>query len=361
VVEPTATLAPSGDIDQTFADLKTQAQLGPSAGGPYNDTMTQSPTTLPFPSAGISYTDLYATVTFANPADTAQPWDIGIAIRYTGVDNEPRFILESTGNWHLTFGSAVPTQSGQAPQIETSPLGLNTIEIVAQGTVGYVAVNGVVVTQIDLSQAVRPGDVFVSTGFFPANVVDGRTLSYQDFDIWEIPTTTGSTVSPFTLSPSELIAGPYAGALIEREGSVDAAPAGVSASDFFATVTFVVPADASVPWEATLAFRDSGSGDQYRLTIVSTGEWWFSIGEQPPAATGTLANLNITPGQENRLDLVVEGTSGMAGLNGVDFATLDLSVLPGPGDLWVATGTHAANTLPGRITQYRAFEVWSLA
>ncbi|MGD9710525.1 MAG: hypothetical protein AB7V46_00455, partial [Thermomicrobiales bacterium] len=306
-VEPAAALAPSGDIDQTFSDLKAQAQLGPSAGGPYNDTMTQSLTTLPFPIVGISYTDLYATATFVNPADTAQPWDIGIAIRYTGEDNEPRLILQSTGEWFVAFGSAEPMLSGQAPQFDAAPRGLSTSDFVAQGSDGYVAINGVVVTQIDLSQVIRPGDVFISTGFFSTNVVDGRALSYQAFDVWQLGATTGSTSTSSALSPSELIAGPYAGALIEREGAVDAAPAGVNTSDFFATITFVVPADASVPWEATLAFRDSGSDSQYRLTIVSTGEWWLSIGGQPPTATGAIANLTITPAQENRLDLVVEG------------------------------------------------------
>jgi hypothetical protein len=57
----------------------------------------------------------------------------------------------------------------------------------------------------------------------------------------------------------------------------------------------------------------------------------------------------------------VEGVNGAATLNGVDFATLDLSGSTASGDVWITTANVDSTTLPGRSTAYSAFEVWATA
>jgi hypothetical protein len=57
----------------------------------------------------------------------------------------------------------------------------------------------------------------------------------------------------------------------------------------------------------------------------------------------------------------VERTTGEVALNGVEFATLDLSTSIVAGDIWLSAGTLAETTQPGRTTWYTHFEVWDTA
>jgi hypothetical protein len=252
--------------------------------------------------------------------------------------------------------------SGTVPVINTGPNQANTIEIIAQGTNGLASVNGVVVAQLTLPAFSGAGDILVSSGFFLSNVVDQRVVPFQNLQVWNLSGATSDTgPASFTRPLGAMIAGPLSGSLVEQADAIQSTVAGVSIVDFYASVTFVVPADLTVPWDVILGFRDTGGGNHYRLTVASTGEWRLSIETNTPIATGTVTNLLTTPGQENRLDLVVDGLQGVAGLNGVDFATLDLSALTAPGDIWIGSASRDSTTLPGRAIPYNNFEVWSFA
>ncbi len=172
----------------------------------------------------------------------------------------------------------------------------------------------------------------------------------------------GGAVAPagFTKVPTTLIAGPLSGVLTEQASTLTTANANVSLADFFATVTFVVPSN-SVPWDMTIGFRDGTVAEEYRLTIVSTGEWRLGIGTSAPIATGFVNNLLTSPGQVNTIDLLVEGVNGAVALNGTDFAVLNLSASVAAGDVWISTANMTSTTQVGRSTQYSAFEVWATA
>jgi hypothetical protein len=55
-----------------------------------------------------------------------------------------------------------------------------------QGSAGFVAINGVVLRQLDLSGIRDRGDVFIGTGFLTGDTVPDRQVPYQNW--WVYPT-----------------------------------------------------------------------------------------------------------------------------------------------------------------------------
>jgi len=177
-----------------------------------------------------------------------------------------------------------------------------------------------------------------------------------------IVTDQGGSVGPFTMSPNQRVAGPLSGTIVENASTVTPASSGVVLSDFYVTATFTVPAASAVPWDITIGFRDSGDGNEFRLTVVSTGEWQVTRGTgSAPLISGVVTNLQTTPGQINTLEVLVQGVNGLAALNGIDISQFDTSTSLAAGDVWLGTAVMGSTTAPGRSTAYAAFEVWSLA
>jgi hypothetical protein len=175
------------------------------------------------------------------------------------------------------------------------------------------------------------------------------------------PQTGVAPAAEFLKAPSARLAGPLSGSLVEQASSITTAGAGVNLSDFFATASFVVPADVSVPWDITIGFRDAGLGNEYRLSLFSTGEWRLSQGSSTLVSSGFVSNLLVSPGQVNTVDLLVEGWNGAFALNGVDVSAFDVSASTTSGDVWLTTANVSSTTQVGRATMYSNFEVWATA
>ncbi len=136
--------------------------------------------------ADASVADFYAIATFVNPTDLSVPSDIGLGFRVQGsTDPGYRFIVASTGEWYLISPTEIAIASGTAPSFDTAPGASNTLEILAQGAAGLVAVNGTVLPQVDLSALMTAGDVYAGTGFLTGNTVAGRAVPYSDW--WVYP------------------------------------------------------------------------------------------------------------------------------------------------------------------------------
>jgi hypothetical protein len=70
--------------------------------------------------------------------------------------------------------------------------------------------------------------------------------------------------------------------------------------------------------------------------------------------------LRHDPGEENRIEVAVQGSTGTLALNGRETATFDLSSFALAGDVWIASGTEPGTAQPGRIIEFRDFGVWAL-
>lgn len=170
-------------FDTTRAAALATAPLFTSASG----VLTQSTDGFSVVQGGVSVANFYATATFTNPTDMATRTDMGIGFRDMLDNQEFRFIIQSDGVWGLTTGASSVVVQGTVTNVNTTPGASNTIEIVAQGTTGIIAVNGVVVQQVDLSGNLNTGDVYIASGMLVPNVVGGRQVLYSNFSVYALP------------------------------------------------------------------------------------------------------------------------------------------------------------------------------
>ncbi len=389
--EPTLTTAPSASAIAAFADLKAQALSRPPVSGPYSDQLAQIEGELAWAAPLVSITDLYATVTWFNPQDVSQPWDIGIAIRYILDNLEPRFIILSTGDWRVTSGNGDAVLTGRLEQFNAEPLGANTIEVIGNGDIGYVAVNGIFVTEIDLSGVDRPGDVFIGNGFLDENVVPGRVIGYEQFQIWEIPGENQQQVSPVpavtpppSITPASTetargqsetgqfeqwkaeaiaarsIAGPIESTIVQEAGLVIASNAAVFVADLYVSATFTNPAE-TANFDFGFVIREQPDHSGFRVIVDAAGSWHIAYGANNPFATGPVGDLNTAPGQDNTIEVAARGVTGYLAVNGTVVATLDLSLSLAAGDVSAASGILTPNSITGRSVAVSNFEVWALS
>ncbi len=372
---------PSINAQGLFEQLRSQAQTQAPIAGPLSSQLVQSAVAFPWAPAGVNLTDLYTSATFVNPQDTSQPWDIGLAIRYTGDNAEARIIATSDGSWSLTIGSGQPAASGQLTSFATGPGALNTFEVAASGPSGVFALNGLVIAELDLSGSPGSGDVFASSGFLTPNVVEGRVVSVQEFSVWAIPAAgpapTATQVAQTTTQPSgDLTAtfqqqksaavlnapltGPLQGVLTQQAAFLSQGSAGVNVADLYAAATFLNPADTSVPWDFGITLRGTGVGDELRFFVTSNGDWYVASRLDAPIASGQVSNINASPGGANTIEVTAQGLTGVAVVNGEPVATLDFSSVAPSGDVYVATGFFDSNIVADRQISFVTFQVWPI-
>lgn len=149
------------------------------------------------------------------------------------------------------------------------------------------------------------------------------------------------------------LAGPFAGHLVLQENLRDSAHAGVAVSDFSATVAVTNPSEQTEQqWEIGFAFH--GSPEVARIITVDPGGTWAY--QDPATGTvgaGPLENFDAAPGAINMLDLVVEGTTALLGVNGELAARIDLPPSMEADVVLVSRGSLDAPTVT-----FAGFEVW---
>lgn len=359
-----------------------------------------------FLSADVSVMSFYAEVSLVMPTNApAGIWAAGFCFWIDAEGNcySASFSANDTGAQWVVFykpsaGDLQMIAFGQFRAGNLAPGSTNVFGLLVSGSTGYVTLNSDIPAGVFTvpSQPVA-GNVEINISF--SADLDGDTrplhLEMSNFTVWDLAGATGGTAGTGTSgtsgtsvaptrgtgaqtgtatqpagattgglrAPVSRIAGPLSGSLEENLDTVKIANAGVSLADFYATATFIVPADVTVPWDITIGFRENPtSSNEYRFTVFSDGDWRLTYGlDQPALASGTLTNLATTPGQMNTLEITADGITGVARLNGIEIATLDLSFAQDAADIWIATATVGSTTQPGRQTPYSAFEVWSLS
>ncbi len=170
-----------------FERRRQEARAGSSVAGPRGGELVQAVGEAAIVVAGVDVRDFYARARFASPSDPdAAGWDYGLVFRDQGGRDQYRLIVDSTGSWYLSIGPETAFAAGSAVGLNLEPDGLNTLELVADGTVGYFSVNGQFVAQLDLSRIVDSGDVWIGTAFFAEDTAEGAVTRYRDFEVWPL-------------------------------------------------------------------------------------------------------------------------------------------------------------------------------
>lgn len=193
VAAPAPTVATSTDttanvlLTQIFNNQKSVAMAGaPIFNGP-SGTLTQTLDSFSIASAGVSAADVYVTATFVNPTDMSTLADYGIGICDLNDNTEFRFVVDSDGVWTLAIGSAAPVAQGTVTNFNPAPSASNTLELIAKGSTGILALNGQAIQQVDLSANLNAGNVYIASGMVPSATVDQRQVPYSNFAVYQLP------------------------------------------------------------------------------------------------------------------------------------------------------------------------------
>lgn len=136
-------------------------------------------------SADISVVDCYAIATFVNPTDMSEASDYGIGVRDNNDNREFRFVVDTNGQWTVALGSAAPFAMGMTT-VDDAPGASITLEVIAKGVTGILAVNGQAVAQVDLSANLNAGQVYIASGMNPYTWKEGRRLAVTLFAVYPL-------------------------------------------------------------------------------------------------------------------------------------------------------------------------------
>ncbi len=172
---------------QRFEELRAQATAGTALFGPASGDLVEGVGVIQGIFPEIETVDSYTRATFTNPDDLSVPYEVGFGIRHVEGNNQLRLTITSDDTWMLAIGDQPAYQSGTAHGFQSKPGKQNTIEVVADGATGYLAINGTVVAVLDLSPSVASGDVWVAAGLNQPYIISGRTSTVSDFQVWPLP------------------------------------------------------------------------------------------------------------------------------------------------------------------------------
>lgn len=186
-IEPTPTIDRSA-IMAPIEELRAEAATGEPIFGPQQGSITQVVGgSLDAQYSRVAVANFRAVITFQNPADTsAGRWDMGLGFRQTAVGQHWRIIVRSDGTWSLAIAAEFPRATGAISNLDRSPGGSNTIELIANAAAGYLLVNDEFVAMLDLTALQDVGDIWAGSGFFLDFATQGVTTPYTDFTIWAI-------------------------------------------------------------------------------------------------------------------------------------------------------------------------------
>ena len=91
-----------------------------------------------------------------------------------------------------------------------------------------------------------------------------------------------------------------------------------------------------------------------RMTIIARGD------DRPELAVGPIANLDLTAGGSNLVNLWVKDGTANLYVNNQWITALDVSEKIVAGDAAVCTGFYTGYEIEGKITRYEGFEVSEL-
>lgn len=158
-------------------------------------------------------------------------------------------------------------------------------------------------------------------------------------------------------SSTPSLAGPFSGDLVQEDGFNTTAVAGVTLADFSVSATFANPAESNAPnWDVGISFRRNGDEVQ-QVVVDSAGNWYNTPYPAGTQGSGIVTDFDASPGGSNTIDLIVQGTQALLGVNGTFVSTLTLA--PGvAADVEVGTGYFVGSVVPGRAIAYSEFQVW---
>jgi serine/threonine-protein kinase len=160
----------------------------------------------------------------------------------------------------------------------------------------------------------------------------------------------------------ELSYGPRDGLLVhDSDGYIESSPSTPALRSFVAQVEIKNPFSPSDGnWSHGLVFRSEGGNNQFRLRFRANRNWSMTLNTGSATGKliheGTIPNLKVDRGERNLFLLIAMEDQGWLFVNDEFIAELDLSSRY-MGSIYVAT---IGGEIPGELTEYNDFTVWSV-
>ena len=161
------------------------------------------------------------------------------------------------------------------------------------------------------------------------------------------------------------IYGPVSGSLPHADdGSVETFAAGVSYQDVIITVGFYPPYSTDQnEWDVGIFFRDLGTNNELRLGLESDGTI-FVIDRNGEDENYLIEEIISQPYLDlnalNTLILMISDDRGVFFLNGQFIKEFEISMRMEPGDVAVVTNIVKENFIPGAVTYFEDFTIYTL-
>jgi serine/threonine-protein kinase len=143
-----------------------------------------------FANAGVNLRDVLVSVRVIVPYATTggRQWDAGVFIR-DSAQGQFGFDIRSDGRWSCTIydGSSIEeTAYGTGLDLNVRRGEVNELRVSAIGDTAIFYINGIQVTECDLSGWMQSGDVSVTTEIYEGTEADarGETTGYEAFTVW---------------------------------------------------------------------------------------------------------------------------------------------------------------------------------
>jgi hypothetical protein len=174
-------------LQETFDRMRADALANGAVASLPPGSLPQQSAGISFVPVGVTLTNLYATTTFVNPDDLSKRSDMAIGFRDLNNDTEFRFVVATDGGWGFSIGPGAPILQGTVTNVDATPGASTTLEVIAHGATGMLAIDGVVVQQVDLSANLNAGDVYVASGMYDTYTVEGRQVGYSGVFVYSLP------------------------------------------------------------------------------------------------------------------------------------------------------------------------------
>lgn len=409
--QPEAITDPAVDPEGTLSDaFAVSLETAPVVSDLSGSAVVESGNTYSLP-AGVEVADFYAEIYFTTP--DLQPggsYLVGFCFWVDADGNCYDVYLRDAGGGNVIWsagyfpaaGSYQVLQSGSMPPGSVDPTvgATNFLSLTVYQGIAILSGNSFAADAvIPLQGTPIAGDVKSEIGFRDETRPDSTatlSISASDFAVWDLSSGTVPALSETSAVATELPAAPAAssgpvlpptagssgvelvfdrartaavahpalaaglsGSFTQESNAYAYAGAGVGLGDFYTIVTFVNPSDVSAPFDVGIGFRDDRDSEGgIRLTISSDGSWYLQQPGQDAIASGAATGFDATAGASNTIELLVQGATGIAAINGVVLPQLDLSSVTNRGDVYIGAGFFQGDTVAGRVIPYNEWWIY---
>ena len=275
-------------------------------------------------------------------------WDVGFLFRNSGGGNLSYVAVTYDGRYSHRVridGESTTIENGDVGSWNQNAGDTNTMGLFVVENRGWLFVNSVYVTDLDVSAGSTEGELEVATGLFEGDEVPGYSTKLSNIRAAEL----------------SILYGPQAGSLTKDSSFISSHRAGVDISFAYAGVEFRTPDDPD-KWSAGFMFRDRGGEDDFLVFHVSSSGSWrvdhatYSGEDWQTLKEGYSDSIDIKHPTLNRLEVLFVGQVAIVYVNGRELGTADISSITTSGDVGVAYGIYQGDD--HSTARFEDFTVW---